>query len=128
MRISDWSSDVCSSDLRAMGEALDATEGKALIFCRTGMRSTTLWALAQADRKPVAHLLGAADAAGYDLALHEEWLKARQSMARSRDRKSTRLNSSHQCETRIQFSALKKKSLNTNNNTKYIVIYLNVNN
>src|SRR3546814_10853100 len=48
------------------------------------MRSTTLWALAQADRKPVAHLLGAADAAGYDLALHEEWLKARQHMARSR--------------------------------------------
>src|SRR3546814_16220062 len=48
------------------------------------MRSTTLWALAQADRKPVAHLLGAADAAGYDLAPHEEWLKARQHMARSR--------------------------------------------
>src|SRR3546814_20887379 len=67
-----------------MGEALDATEGKALIFCRTGMRSTTLWALAQADRQPVAHLLGAADAAGYDLALHEEWPKARQHMARSR--------------------------------------------
>src|SRR3546814_17628894 len=55
------------ASIRAMGEALDATEGKALIFCRTGMRSTTLWALAQADRKPVAHLLGAADAAGYDL-------------------------------------------------------------
>src|SRR3546814_13627065 len=84
MRISDWSSDVCSSDLRAMGEALDATEGKALIFCRTGMRSTTLWALAQADRKPVAHLLGAADAAGYDLALHAEWPTDRPPMARRR--------------------------------------------
>src|SRR3546814_8240829 len=83
MRISDWSSDVCSSDLRAMGEALDATEGKALIFCRTGMRSTTLWALSQADRKPVAHLLGAAGAAGYDLAPHKERLKARQHMAQS---------------------------------------------
>src|SRR3546814_18555682 len=67
-----------------MGEALGATEGKAISFCRTGMSSTTLWALAQADRKPVAPLLGAADAAGYDLALHEEWLKARQHMARSR--------------------------------------------
>src|SRR3546814_14956822 len=41
------------ASIRAMGEALDATEGKALIFCRTGMRSTTVWALAQADRKPV---------------------------------------------------------------------------
>src|SRR3546814_6912374 len=30
------------ASIRAMGEALDATEGKALIFCRTGMRSTTL--------------------------------------------------------------------------------------
>lgn len=71
------------ASIRAMGQALDATEGKALIFCRTGTRSTTLWALSQADRKPVAHLLGAADAAGYDLAPHKERLKARQHMAQS---------------------------------------------
>jgi sulfide:quinone oxidoreductase len=38
-----------------------------LAYCRTGMRSTTLWALAQADKLPVARIMATAASAGYDL-------------------------------------------------------------
>lgn len=38
-----------------------------LAYCRTGMRSTTLWALSQADKLPLAHIVDAAAKAGYDL-------------------------------------------------------------
>ena len=48
------------------GQAL-ADHQPVLAFCRTGTRSITLWALAQAGEKPTAELLGLAAAAGYDL-------------------------------------------------------------
>ncbi|WP_298719761.1 TIGR01244 family sulfur transferase [uncultured Oceanisphaera sp.] len=48
------------------GQALAGSEA-VLAFCRTGTRSITLWALAQAAEKPAAELLGLAAAAGYDL-------------------------------------------------------------
>ena len=52
----------------AMGEALDATEGKVLAFCRSGARSTYLWALARAARGADGDtLMRQAAAAGYDL-------------------------------------------------------------
>ncbi|MGB3754251.1 MAG: TIGR01244 family sulfur transferase [Parerythrobacter sp.] len=52
----------------AMANAMDAAEGPVLAFCRTGTRSTFLWALAQASRgtDPDA-LASAAQGAGYDL-------------------------------------------------------------
>jgi len=56
-------------DVLAMADALDAAEGKVLAFCRTGTRSTFLWALAQSERgEPADRVAAAADAAGYDLA------------------------------------------------------------
>jgi uncharacterized protein (TIGR01244 family) len=49
-------------------EALDAADGKTLLFCRSGTRSTYLWALARANRgADRATLLRQAEAAGYDL-------------------------------------------------------------
>ena len=52
-----------------MSAALDGAEGKVLAYCRTGTRSTLLWALAQAraGRDPEA-IAAAAAAAGYDVA------------------------------------------------------------
>ena len=38
-----------------------------LAYCRTGMRSTTLWALSQAAKVPAAEILGTGAAAGYDM-------------------------------------------------------------
>ncbi len=52
----------------AMAEALDNAEGKTLAYCRSGTRSTLLWALARASRgdHPAVLAEQAADA-GYDL-------------------------------------------------------------
>jgi uncharacterized protein (TIGR01244 family) len=54
--------------VRAMSEALGAAEGKVLAYCRTGTRSTLLWALAQAAKgEPLEAIVSAAAAAGYDV-------------------------------------------------------------
>ena len=51
-----------------MAEAIEATDGKLLAFCRSGTRSTYLWALAEAKRgRPAEELVKKAAAAGYDL-------------------------------------------------------------
>ena len=54
--------------LDAMARALVAAEGPVLAYCRSGTRSTNLWALAaaKAGRNPALLVLQAADA-GYDL-------------------------------------------------------------
>ncbi len=52
---------------RAFGEALAQAEGPVLAYCRSGTRSTQLWALSQAGKRPWAEVLQAAAAAGYDL-------------------------------------------------------------
>jgi len=56
------------SQVRAMAEALGASDAPVLAYCRSGTRSTLLWALAEASRgaSPQA-LADAAAGAGYDL-------------------------------------------------------------
>jgi uncharacterized protein (TIGR01244 family) len=57
-----------ADQVEAMGAALEAAEGKVLAFCRSGTRSTFLWALARARMGEEAEtLIGKAAAAGYDL-------------------------------------------------------------
>ncbi|PRX38146.1 sulfide:quinone oxidoreductase [Meinhardsimonia xiamenensis] len=51
-----------------MARALDELPGPVLAFCRSGTRSTILWALAQAGRRPAAQIVAAAREAGYDIA------------------------------------------------------------
>lgn len=54
--------------IEAMAEALDAAVGKLLAFCRSGTRSTYLWALARSRQGADAEqLIGQAADAGYDL-------------------------------------------------------------
>lgn len=52
----------------AMADAIDGTKGKVLAYCRSGTRSTLLWALARASRgdHPAVLAEQAADA-GYDI-------------------------------------------------------------
>lgn len=52
----------------AMADALDKADGKVLAYCRSGTRSTLLWALARASKgdHPAVLAEQAADA-GYDL-------------------------------------------------------------
>jgi uncharacterized protein (TIGR01244 family) len=52
----------------AMADALSGTEGPVLAFCRSGTRSTFLWALARARLgDPADTLVAKAAAAGYDI-------------------------------------------------------------
>ncbi len=55
--------------VEAMAVAVAGAEGKILAYCRSGTRSTLLWALAQARRgEDVDALSAKAAGAGYDLA------------------------------------------------------------
>ncbi len=62
------STGVKNEALMAMADALEKAEGKVLAYCRSGTRSTLLWALARASRGDHPAVLSeqAADA-GYDL-------------------------------------------------------------
>jgi uncharacterized protein (TIGR01244 family) len=52
----------------AMAQALDQADGAVLAYCRSGTRSTYLWALARAKQgEHPAILIEKAEAAGYDL-------------------------------------------------------------
>lgn len=59
---------IAPGQAEAMAAILDAAEGKVLAFCRSGTRSTYLWALARALRgEDRDTLVARAAAAGYDL-------------------------------------------------------------
>lgn len=54
--------------VKAMAEALAGTDGPVLAYCRSGTRSTLLWALAEASRGGNPSALAAqAAGAGYDI-------------------------------------------------------------
>ncbi len=59
-----------------MGAALDSLEGPVLAYCRTGTRSTNLWALSEAGSTDADHIMRTAKAAGYDLSPITDRLKA----------------------------------------------------
>lgn len=58
---------IFASDVEAFREAVDKVEGPVLAYCRTGTRSTILWAMANPSRLPVDERMRIAAAAGYDL-------------------------------------------------------------
>ena len=58
---------VGDSDAEDFDAALTELPGPVLAYCRTGTRSTTLWALSQSDRRALADILERAKGAGYDM-------------------------------------------------------------
>lgn len=58
---------VTDAQAAEFGALLARVPKPAVAFCRSGMRSTTLWALSNAGRLPLPEILAAARAAGYDL-------------------------------------------------------------
>ena len=46
---------------------LEGSAGPVFCYCRSGTRSTTLWALSQAGRQPATDIISAAANAGYDV-------------------------------------------------------------
>jgi sulfide:quinone oxidoreductase len=59
--------DGVSPDMILQTQAVLNTGKKILAFCRSGTRSTTLWALSQAGNAPAEEIIGAAAHAGYDI-------------------------------------------------------------
>ena len=53
--------------IEAEKAALEGSAGPVLCYCRSGTRSTTLWALSQAGEKPAEEIVSAAMHAGYDI-------------------------------------------------------------
>lgn len=47
--------------------ALEGSAGPVLCYCRSGTRSTTLWALSQAGKLPAEEIVQSAAHAGYDI-------------------------------------------------------------
>ena len=58
---------VTDEDAAAFGDALSQMPKPVLAYCRTGTRSTTLWALSEGARRPAAEIAERAKAAGYDV-------------------------------------------------------------
>lgn len=57
------------AQVKAMADALSAAKGPVLAYCRSGTRSTLLWALAEASRGTDPSVLAShAAQAGYDIA------------------------------------------------------------
>jgi sulfide:quinone oxidoreductase len=58
---------VRDEDGKAFGQLLHTLPGPVLAYCRSGMRSTTMWALSQAGVTPLPQILETAQKAGFDL-------------------------------------------------------------
>ena len=57
---------VTDEDAAAFGDALSQMPKPVLAYCRTGTRSTTLWALSEGGRRPAAEIAERAKAAGWE--------------------------------------------------------------
>lgn len=58
---------VSDGDATAFGAALSELPKPILAYCRSGTRSTTLWALAMAGQRPASEIVEIARQAGYDV-------------------------------------------------------------
>jgi len=65
-----------ADEITGMARALARLEAPVLAFCRTGTRSTTLWALTQAGAIPASEIIATAATAGYDLTALKSQLEA----------------------------------------------------
>ncbi|MBB5537185.1 bifunctional protein tyrosine phosphatase family protein/NAD(P)/FAD-dependent oxidoreductase [Rhizobium giardinii] len=68
---------ISDADIEALGKALKELPQPVLGFCRTGTRTTTLWALSQSPTLGVAPVMSIASQAGYDLSALRSRLEAR---------------------------------------------------
>jgi len=53
--------------VNAQGAAVAASGGPAVAWCRTGTRSSIVWALSQAGKMPTADIMALLNKAGYDI-------------------------------------------------------------
>ncbi len=58
---------ISDDDAATFGKLLDELPKPLLIYCRSGLRSTALWALSQTGKLPAEDIVETAAMAGYDL-------------------------------------------------------------
>ncbi len=58
---------VKDADVAAFAAALEEVQRPVLAYCRTGTRSATLWSFHESRKRPMAEILEATKAAGYDM-------------------------------------------------------------
>ena len=58
---------VRDEDGKVFGQLLQTLPGPVLAYCRSGMRSTTLWALSQSGVTPLPQILEASQKVGFDM-------------------------------------------------------------
>lgn len=80
------SGDITDQNVRDFRHLLETVDGPVLAFCRTGTRSTSLWALSEARHLNPDTILATASDAGYDLSglrtrLDDTWQKAEKKTA-----------------------------------------------
>lgn len=68
---------ISDDDIAAFTQALEHMTGPVLAFCRSGKRSTVLWALSQAQTVDATHLIDTAKRAGYTISDLKTRLEAR---------------------------------------------------
>ena len=68
---------ISDEDVALMAHALSRLDGPVLAYCRTGTRSTTLWALSEVGAQPADVLIATAAGAGYDLSALRPRLETR---------------------------------------------------
>lgn len=68
---------ISDKDVAQMAHALSRLDGPVLAYCRTGTRSTTLWALSEVGAQPADVLIATAAGAGYDLSALRPRLETR---------------------------------------------------
>lgn len=71
------SGQIRDEDVTAFAAAMAELKGPVLAFCRTGTRSTSLWALTEAHHLDPSAILETAAAVGYDLSALEDRLRNR---------------------------------------------------
>lgn len=82
VRIPVLGSAIGEADIAAYRRALDELPRPILAYCRSGNRSSVLWALARAGELQADALIAAARDAGYDLSALRPWLQARAAASR----------------------------------------------
>src|SRR3546814_8534715 len=98
MHISDWSSDVCSSDLSAMGHGAMAGDQSMTGMDMGSMNMREFSKAPQVKRGPGVQTIS-------PMPMDRTGEPGQGLEDVSQDRKSTRLNSSHECENRMPSSA-----------------------
>lgn len=87
--------EISDQQISQFAKIIQDCDGPTLAYCRTGTRSSSLWALAESEHQPTSELLATASAAGYDLSSLAPRLLARSANAEPVKNSTSRRTTHH---------------------------------